>query len=168
MCSSPQPQVIVPRQWNSSTSTAWGSNVNLRIGIYVDIRWLIPPWYYPWLGLYYFYIRVHMLYSNPLSQDEQVHFGHPIIVSICKSFYFYQWSDISAFDRDTFRGSVPKPLVALVGTIVRYFILSLSDSFLMWVNSIAMRWMSGQMELHLQSSLRVSIIPRSTMLSLIA
>ena len=72
-----------------------------------------------------------MLYSNPLSQDEQVHFGHPIIASICKSFYFDRWSDISAFDRDTFRGSVPKPLVALVGTIVRYFILSLSDSFLM-------------------------------------
>jgi len=28
-----------------------------------------------------------------------------------------RWSDISAFDRDTFRGSVPKPLVALVGAV---------------------------------------------------
>ena len=51
-------------------------------------------------------------------QDDQVHFGHPIIASTCKSFYFDKWSDISTFDRDTFCGSVPKPLVALVTTVV--------------------------------------------------
>ncbi|KAF9784420.1 hypothetical protein BJ322DRAFT_1109133 [Thelephora terrestris] len=45
--------------------------------------------------------------------NEQVHFGHPIIASTCRSFYFDRWSDISTFDRDTFHGSVPKPLVAL-------------------------------------------------------
>ena len=52
------------------------------------------------------------------AQDDQVHFSHPIIASTCKSFYFDKWSDISTFDCDTFRGSVPKPLVALVATVV--------------------------------------------------
>ena len=52
------------------------------------------------------------------SQDAQIHFGHPIIESTCKSFYFDKWSKISTFDPDLFHGSVPKPLVALVGTIV--------------------------------------------------
>ena len=51
-------------------------------------------------------------------QDAQVHFGHPIIASACRSFYFDKWSEIATFDRDTFHGSVPKPLVALIGTIV--------------------------------------------------
>lgn len=35
-------------------------------------------------------------------------------------FYFDKWSEISARDRDTFRGSVPKPLVALIGTVVSF------------------------------------------------
>lgn len=51
-------------------------------------------------------------------QDEQTHFGHPIIASTCKSFYFDRWLDISTSDRDTFQGSVPKSLVALVGAVV--------------------------------------------------
>ena len=58
-----------------------------------------------------------VLHANP-PQDRQIHFGHPIIASTCKSFYFNRWSDIAVFDRDTFQGSVPKPLVALIGTIV--------------------------------------------------
>lgn len=52
-------------------------------------------------------------------QDEQVHFAHPIIASTAKSFYFEKWHDISTLDPDTFRGSVPKPLVALIATVVR-------------------------------------------------
>jgi len=51
-------------------------------------------------------------------QDDQIHFAHPIIESTCKAFYFDKWAKISMLDQDTFRGSVPKPLVALVGTIV--------------------------------------------------
>ena len=69
--------------------------------------------------------RVRLVFTFILSscvddhaQDDQVHFGHPIIASTCKSFYFDKWSDISTFDRDTFRGLVPKPLVALVATVV--------------------------------------------------
>jgi hypothetical protein len=55
-----------------------------------------------------------------MSQDDQVHFGHPIIASTTKLFYFDKWRDISTQDRDTFRGSVPKPLVALIGTVVGF------------------------------------------------
>ena len=59
-------------------------------------------------------------HNNRSPQDEQIHFGHAIIASTCKSFYFDRWLDISTSDRDTFQGSVPKPLVALVGAVVRY------------------------------------------------
>jgi hypothetical protein len=61
-------------------------------------------------------------YDNRL-QNRQAHFGHPIIASTCKLFYFDKWSDVSTFDRDTFHGSVPEQLVALVGAVVgRFFI----------------------------------------------
>jgi hypothetical protein len=36
-------------------------------------------------------------------------------------FYFDKWNEISTHDPDTFKGSVPKPLVALIGTIVSFF-----------------------------------------------
>lgn len=51
-------------------------------------------------------------------QDEQIHFAHPIIASTAKSFYFDKWHAISTCDRETFNGSVPKPLIALIGTVV--------------------------------------------------
>jgi hypothetical protein len=51
-------------------------------------------------------------------QDDQIHFAHPIIESTCKAFYFDKWAKISMLDQDAFRGSVPKPLIALIGTIV--------------------------------------------------
>ena len=60
--------------------------------------------------------------SHPL-QDEQLHFAHPIIASTAKSFYFNKWHTISTDDPDTFSGSVPKPLIALIGTVVCYSIL---------------------------------------------
>ena len=53
-----------------------------------------------------------------ISQDDQVHFAHPIIASTAKSFYFDKWHAISTCDRETFNGSVPKPLIALIGTVV--------------------------------------------------
>ena len=61
---------------------------------------------------------LHLSYDDSLFQGSQIHFGHPIIASTCKSFYFDKWSDISIFDPDTFHRSVPKPLVALVGAVV--------------------------------------------------
>ena len=64
-------------------------------------------------------------------QDDQIHFAHPIIESTCKAFYFDKWAKISMLDQDTFQGSVPKPLVALIGTIVRpsiYYDHLISDS----------------------------------------
>ena len=79
------------------------------------------------------YFNMAMLCAD-LPQDKQVHFGHPIIESTCKSFYFDRWSDIATFDRETFKGSVPQPLVALVGTVVRQslplFLLRQAYSFL--------------------------------------
>jgi len=61
---------------------------------------------------------LHLPYNDNLFQGFQIHFGHPIIASTCKSFYFDKWSDISIFDCDTFHRSVPKPLVALIGAII--------------------------------------------------
>jgi hypothetical protein len=33
-------------------------------------------------------------------------------------FYFDKWHEISTHDPETFKGSVPKPLVALIGAVV--------------------------------------------------
>jgi len=51
--------------------------------------------------------------------DDQIHFGHPIIASTTKLFYFDKWHEISTHDQETFRGAVPKPLVALIGAVYR-------------------------------------------------
>jgi hypothetical protein len=83
-------------------------------------------------------------YDN-CSQDRQIHFGHPIIASTCKLFYFDKWSDVSTFDRDTFHGSVPEQLVALVGAVVRptfHPIYALPDG----THSTGMFWTSGLVE----------------------
>jgi hypothetical protein len=53
-----------------------------------------------------------------ISQDEQIHFARPIIASTAKSFYFDKWHRIANHDQDTFRESVPKLLVAPIGTVV--------------------------------------------------
>lgn len=69
--------------------------------------------------------RFVSIYLSPLAsstlkphQDDQIHFAHPIIESTCKVFYFDKWAKVSMLDQDAFQGSVPKPLIALVGTIV--------------------------------------------------
>lgn len=59
------------------------------------------------------------LHAAAASSDAQVHFANPIIESTCKAFYFGKWAKISALDPESFRGSVPKPLIALVGTVYR-------------------------------------------------
>jgi len=63
-------------------------------------------------------LQVHSLTTL---QDAQLHFAHPIIASTAKSFYFDKWHGISTHDRDTFMGSVPKPLIALIGAVVRFY-----------------------------------------------
>ena len=69
----------------------------------------------------------HSVHVSPLlqthshvSQDDQVHFAHPIIASTAKSFYFDKWHAISTCDQETFNGSVPKPLIALIGAVVNF------------------------------------------------
>ena len=53
-------------------------------------------------------------------QDKQIHFAHPIIASTAKLFYFNKWHVISTCDHETFNGSVPKPLIALIGAVVSF------------------------------------------------
>src|SRR5882757_6850892 len=67
------------------------------------------------------YVTLSKLLSHIL-QDDQTHFAHPIIASTAKLFYFDKWHAISAYDQDTFKGSVPKPLVALIGTVVCFIL----------------------------------------------
>lgn len=62
---------------------------------------------------------LHFFLSQVL-QDDQLHFAHPIIASTSQLFYFDKWSEISTHDQDTFKGSVPKPLIALIDTVVRF------------------------------------------------
>lgn len=104
------------------------------------------------------------LFYIPLTylQTEQIHFGHPIIASTCRSFYFDRWIDISECNPNLFQGSVPKPLVALVGTVVCCLIISLLYIILNMTVTITTCLMSGQGGLCLRSNLRQSTIPRFT------
>ncbi|KAF9780419.1 hypothetical protein BJ322DRAFT_1220931 [Thelephora terrestris] len=61
--------------------------------------------------------------------DDQIHFAHPIIASTTKLFYFDKWHEISTHDPDTFKGAVPKPLVALIGAIYRNAIDEWSNGY---------------------------------------
>ena len=59
-----------------------------------------------------------------VSQDDQVHFAHPIIVSAVRPFYEGEWSDVPAHGLPSFKESVPKPLIALIGKILRFVFLA--------------------------------------------
>ena len=63
----------------------------------------------------------NLRFTSHTSQGKQAHFAHPIITSTAQSFYFDKWHAISTCDRDTFAGSVPRPLIALIGTVVSFF-----------------------------------------------
>jgi hypothetical protein len=109
----PKPQVALPRpfHWMPSRTPV----ANQRYGSEVGERWLLPSRHWLQLGPY-----STLASGLPLTspQDEQVHFAHPIIASTAKSFYFDKWHAISTCDRETFNGSVPKPLIALIGAVV--------------------------------------------------
>lgn len=77
-------------------------------------------------------------------QDDQIHFAHPIIASTAKSFYFDKWHGISTNDQDTFKGSVPKPLIALIGTVVCSFLHCIPLYVAHNLHSIGMPSTNGQ------------------------
>ncbi|KAF9786188.1 hypothetical protein BJ322DRAFT_1020281 [Thelephora terrestris] len=59
------------------------------------------------------------LHDSTPGSDDQIHFSHPVIASTTKLFYFDKWREISTHNPDTFKGAVPKPLVALIGAVYR-------------------------------------------------
>lgn len=143
-----EPQVTVPRplHWDCSTTSIKDQEYCSSM----DRQWVISPWHHTRLGSHPSQPPCSLF--SCFLQDDQVHFAHPIIVSTTKSFYFNKWHKISIHDQDTFRGSVLKPLVALVGTVVhvsRLYSIPFADN----MHNIEMHLMNSPMAtLQLQSS----------------
>lgn len=112
---SAKPQVTFPRPIHRfcPTTSVHGQGHHRELGG----RWFLSSRHCSWFGSYKlkFYPRAP---SSRFAQDDQIHFGHPIIASTTKLFYFDKWHEISTHDQETFRGAVPKPLVALIGVVV--------------------------------------------------